>query len=75
MCSKDLSVLGKMLGASLLVSLGARLSRPTAGEKPGKHLPLLQSGTHPTIQDPGLRFVPPWAEVSHAFGVFQDVSS
>jgi hypothetical protein len=31
------------------------------------------------IQDPGLRFAqrfaPPWAKVSYAFGVFQEVSS
>ena len=29
------------------------------------------SGSHIKIQDPGLRFAPPWAsEVYHAFGVF-----
>src|SRR6516225_12033223 len=36
----------------------------------GYPLPLFQSGSPINIQDPGLRFAPPWAsEVYHAFGV------
>ena len=60
-------------GVRDLSQLTVRLEQDSPGQAlvqtPGEHLPLFQSGLHPTIQDPGLRFAPPWAKASYAFGV------
>jgi len=50
-CSEDLSVLDKMLGASVLVSLGARLSRQGAGANTGQTSAAL-SERNASYQDP-----------------------
>src|SRR6516225_4619204 len=69
-----------MLEASVLAILGARLSRPRLLPTPANtgQTSAALSERNASYQHPGFRFAhrfaPPWAKVSHAFGVFPDAS-